>query len=458
MAEGSFLHAMKSFVRQRELFEHGGTIIMAVSGGVDSMVMLHAVCALQKEWKLTLAVAHFNHQLRGKESEEDESFVRSCARERGLECYIERTDTAAVAEAKKLSVQEAARELRYAFFNKLRTSLGFDRVATAHHADDNAETILFNLIRGAGVHGLAGIQALRNDLSVIRPLLFATREDIEQYATSHSVRYREDSTNAKADYTRNFLRQTLIPLIRENINPNLTATLNRNSDLLTQLDRYVEEESRKILEEVIDQRSKNTIVVNLIRLHAQPVFLQQYVLLHLGRQFASTEIDFSTVRVMLNISHAETGSSCSITKDVSVYRDREYLKLVRTHSQPQFRYHVEPNKTYQFERFVFASSTVSDVTFSDNPHIEYIDADRVARELIIRTWHEGDWFIPLGMHEKKKLSDFFVDQKIPLVEKRTIPIVVSNNDIVWVCGKRLDDRYKITAHTHNILKLEYAPR
>jgi tRNA(Ile)-lysidine synthase len=457
MSEDSFLRSLREFIHQHKLIERNEKIITAVSGGIDSMVLLDALCELKQEFKLELAVAHFNHELRGKEASDDEMFVRTSAKDRGVECYVEHANTNSIAEAKKVSVQEAARDLRYTFFNKLRTSLGFHKIATAHHADDNAETILFNMLRGAGVHGLSGIPVVRADLAVIRPILFASRPQIHEYAVSRQISYREDSSNAHNEYTRNFLRHNLIPQICENINPNLIGTLHRTGELFDQIEQYLKEEAAKILPDVIVQHTTNQLIFNVSKLHDKPVFLQEHLLMQTVKQFGKIEIGFSAVKTMLSVSYAETGTSCSITRDLVLYRNRDHLILKRIQSTIPFRYHVEPNKTYEFEQFRFHSTFVSTPDFSDDPCIEFIDTAFLGKDLILRPWNNGDWFVPLGIKEKKKLSDFFIDQKIPLFEKHNIPLLVTEGNIVWVCGKRLDDRFKITPKTKNILKLEYAP-
>jgi tRNA(Ile)-lysidine synthase len=457
-ASESLLGRLREFVQRFRLIEHGERIILAVSGGSDSMVLLDAFERLKTEFQLTLAIAHFNHRLRGEESDRDEVFVRSATGERGLECYVERADTRAIADARRQSIEETARELRYDFFRKLRTSLGYQRVATAHQADDNAETILFNLFRGAGVRGLSGIPVRRSDQCVIRPLLFATKELIMDYAAERAVRYREDSTNAGNEYTRNFLRHEVIPLIRRNVNPNLIVTLRRTGQLFDQLEDYLGEVTRNVLPSVIVRETPRTIVVDSGALLDQPAFLQEHLLLHLARKFTSRDVDFGTVKTMLRVAGGETGSSCSIGGETVFYRNRKDLIFSRVKRLVPYRHRIELNRRYEFERFDFGSAPSGEIRMSADPNTEYVDADTLGKECVLRSWKEGDWFVPLGMREKKKLSDFFIDEKIPLFEKLAIPIFVSDGEIVWVCGKRLDDRHKIMPTTTRVVKLEYAPR
>jgi tRNA(Ile)-lysidine synthase len=457
-ASESLLGRLREFVQRFRLIDRGERIVVAVSGGSDSMVLLDALERVKSELQLTLAIAHFNHQLRGEESDRDEAFIRAAGGERGLECYVERADTLAVAEARRQSVEECARELRYDFFKKLRTSLGFQRVATAHQADDNAETILFNLFRGAGVRGLSGIPVKRSDQPVVRPLLFATKELILEYAAERAIRYRDDSSNAGNEYTRNFLRHEVIPLIRRNVNPNLILTLRRTGELFTQLEDYLGQVTQNVLPSLIRRETPRTVRVDGNALLEQPPFLREHLLLQLGRRFTSREMDFGTVKTMLRVAEGETGGSCSIGADAVFYRNRGELILTRVNRLTPYRHRIELNKRYEFERFAFGSSCCGEAALSADPNTEYVDADTLGEECVLRSWKDGDWFVPLGMREKKKLSDFFIDEKIPLFEKLAIPLLVSDGDIVWVCGKRLDDRNKIRPTTTRVVKLEYAPR
>ncbi len=449
-----FIDAMNNFILENKLLREGEKIVVAVSGGIDSMVLLNSLLQIMNQWKLTLIVAHFNHQLRGKESDEDEEFVRSIVKNKGIDFYIERANTSLVAENQKLSIQEAARNLRYAFFTKVRVSSGLSKIATGHNADDNAETILMNLFRGAGVQGLTGIPISRSDNGVIRPLMFATGQDIETFALENHIPYRVDSSNLKSDYTRNYIRYNIIPIIRENINPNIAAVLSRTGKLFNDLESYISDTVNSNLHEIIIAKTVDEVIIDLNLLHAKQKFLQDYYIYYLVKNFYKKEINFSTIRAILKTSYSETGSSCSAGFDLFFYKDRERGTLNQYKIQPPFKYEIATGKQYIFKDFSFETGYTQNVDLNNNPLEEYIDGDQIGGTLNLRNWNEGDWFIPLGMKEKKKLSDFFIDQKIPIFKKSTIPILESDGKIIWVCGLRLDNRYKITKKTKNILKLK----
>jgi tRNA(Ile)-lysidine synthase len=458
MPEESLLHALKEFIHRHRLIEPGDKLVLAVSGGIDSMTLLDLFHRLQKTYKLELVVAHCNHQLRGTESELDEQFVRDRAKECGLESYIECVNTKGIAESLHRSIQETARELRYKFLKELRDSLGFNYIVTAHQADDNAETILFNFLRGSGVHGLSGIPFRRTDAHIIRPLVFATREQIVAYSQQRKLAFREDSSNKKTVYTRNFIRHELLPLIRENINPNVTATINRSAEIFQALEEFLASEIDKAYPAIVISRNEHALHLDREKIASHPPFLREYLLKRAVQEITPGELDFSTVKSLVGILNAETGAYHSLPGDIVFYRDRNSIIIKKLPPRSEFSYSIEPGKQCECRTFRLQVEAVSTAEITKDPCVEFIDADTLGSTLTVRNWKHGDWFVPFGMKQKKKLSDFFVDAKIPLFEKETIAIVESDHDIVWVCGYRLDNRYRITPATKKILRMEYQSR
>lgn len=456
----AFLTRFHEYCLRRRLIEERFKIIAAVSGGVDSTVLLDLLAREQEAFGLTVIVAHFNHQLRGEESDADEQLVSQRARHYGYELYVERANTAEYAKHHKLGIQEAARRLRYEFFDKLLTSSGFDRVATAHNADDNAETILFNLFRGAGVQGISGIPVFREDKKIIRPLLFAQRSDIDQYALHEQIPFRKDSSNDKDYYTRNFIRHNIIPPVRENINPSVVPTLHRTSELFRELEAFLTYTARQHFDLMVAKKSKDELQLSIPRLRSNPVLLQQYLIMHAGETVTRKKLEYDQVSAILDLTEGLTGSWVQLSKDHVVFRDRDNLVLRKTEPTPEFRITVLPNHMYEFNKFRFSSEMLEKAMppVNGGGEAEYIDADRIEKEeLVLRSWSEGDAFVPLGMKAKKKISDFFVDAKIPIYEKHQFPILeTKDGEIVWVCGQRIDDRFKITGDTKRVLKLEFS--
>ena len=219
----------------------------------------------------------------------------------------------------------------------------------------------------------------------------------------------------------------------------------------------MEGEAAAVLTEIVLRRSSNEIVLNLSVLQDKPVFLQEYIFRSIAREFISRELEYSTVRGILSVCGNDTGTSVSLARDAVCYRNRNELIFRKRYATNPYRHHIQLEKEYDFEYFRFGSSMVAQAEFSKDPHTEFVDAGSLGNDLAVRTWKDGDAFVPLGMKEKKKVSDFFVDEKIPLFEKHLVPIFESDEQIVWICGKRLDDRYKITDRTTAIVRLEYYP-
>jgi tRNA(Ile)-lysidine synthase len=456
----TFLTRFHEHCRRRRLIEERNNIIVSVSGGVDSLVLLDLLAQEQGAMGLSIIVAHFNHQLRGAEADGDEQHVAQRAKHYGFEFYVERANTAEYAKHSKLGIQEAARRLRYEFLENLLVSSGFDKIATAHNADDNAETILLNLFRGAGVQGLSGIPICRPDKKIIRPLLFAQRKEIELYAEEEKVPFRTDSSNEKDHYTRNFIRHNILPLVKEQVNPNVVQTLHRSAELFRELEAYLLYNARHSLDLMITRKTEQEVHIAIPRLRSNPTLLQQYIVMLATENFTSKRLDYEQVNAILNLTEGLSGSWVALSREYVVVRDRDDLVIRKTEPVTEFRITVQPNHRYEFSTFRFSSEILPDTRTRSNggEKAEYIDADRIrSGELVLRSWSDGDWFVPLGMKTRKKISDFFVDAKIPLYEKHHFPILETRDgDVVWVCGQRIDDRFKITEETKRVLKLEFS--
>lgn len=452
----SLENKFENFLRSQRLLEPCSTAILAVSGGVDSMVMLRLFCTIQKKWSLRLNIAHVNHQLRGAESDGDEEFVRSAAQTLDVPFFCRRANTLEYAHENRLSKQEAARELRYQFFDELRRELQGTAVATAHQANDNAETVLLNVLRGAGVRGLSGIPLQRD--YIIRPMLFASREEIEQYASLAGVAFRQDSSNNSLDYKRNLLRQSIIPMLKSEIQPDIIESLNRVSRIMRQLDESLQSQAQALTVSVVTADGRARMKVSIPALLAQPVYLQEALILDIFRQL-DLELRAEKVAHTLQLCTFPTGRRLQLSRSIAVYHDRDQLVFVKSDQPVEYRQTVSLGATYNFESFRFSTSPEESPPWRFEPgrFVEVVDARRLGSQLVLRPWQKGDRFIPLGMRSKKKLSDFFTDEKIPLFEKSTIPILESDGEIVWVCGRRLDDRFKVTDKTQAVVRLSYLP-
>jgi tRNA(Ile)-lysidine synthase len=454
LSPNTFSARFREFSRTNGLFGEKDAVVVAVSGGVDSMVLLDL---FTKERGLTLTVGHFNHCLRGEESEADELFVAERARLYGIPFHAGRGDTAGEARRRGVGIQEAARDLRYDFLLRLRESTGAGRVATAHHADDNAETILLHLFRGAGVQGMSGIPAVRD--GIIRPLLFAQREEIEEYARDGHIPFRTDSSNAKDGYTRNAVRHHVLPLLKELVSPSVVENINRSGDNFRTVAAYIHVETEKALLECTTGRNQAGIRLSVPALLAKPLLLRQLAVLAALEAVSGSNPGSERVAAVMGLLENEPGATVTLSGGTGVIRNRDEIAIGRPEETDGFSVTVDPGREYAVAGFRFSSDFVE----ARGPHAggetEYADAERTGTQgLTLRTWREGDSFIPLGMSGRKKISDFFVDEKVPLQEKHRIPLLLTaSGEVIWVCGMRLDDRFKITPATRRVLKLEYLP-
>ena len=417
-------------------------LLIAISGGLDSVVLTH----LCHKLKLDFTLAHCNFNLRGKESDTDESFVLQLAKDLNKECFIECFDTLAYAQEKKLSTQMAARELRYNWFNELAEQLQFDYILTAHHADDNLETFLINLSRGTGIEGLTGIPEINKN--VVRPLLPFSREDIEQYARAENLHWREDSSNASTKYLRNKLRLEVIPKFKE-VNPQLLQNFNKTiahlQDSKVIIDDRIDAISNQVIEDINDD-NMNFNIAEIVKLSNPKAYLYELL----------KDYNFTQWNDIYDLLEAQSGKYV-VSATHRLIKDRGCLLLSQldknVHSSAVESYLIEES-TKQFKTpFGILFFDEADAIFGKRTNVIFVDKDKLKFPLVVRQWQEGDYFYPFGMKGKKKLSKFFKDEKLSLIEKENVLLLCSGDDIVWVINRRPDDRFKVTESTKKILKI-----
>lgn len=436
---------LEAFIREERLCTGKEKLLLAISGGLDSVVL----AALLRVRRQPVEWAHVNFQLRGDESLRDEQFVRELAGKWGIVLHVQHLDAAAFAAAEGCSVQEAARKLRYEWFETLRQERGLDAICTAHHADDNVETMLMNLFRGTGMAGLRGI--LPKQGKILRPLLFASRAALEAYAREHRLEYVDDSSNATEKYTRNYFRHSVLPLIRK-IYPEAEENLRQN------LPRF--RESQQLYREAVDRKLKKLIVQKEKEWHvpaaalaaAQPLHTIVFELFHpFGFRPAQTP-------AILSLLPAQTGSYVDSATH-RILKNRKWLiitPLAPVHSGVQVitasDTHVElANGTLHLQQ----QSWQEGQTVDPDPLVAQLDLREISFPLIIRPWKPGDYFYPLGLKKKKKVARLLIDLKIPRHEKEKVRVLESAGRICWVVGVRIDDRFRIRSSTQNVLKISW---
>jgi tRNA(Ile)-lysidine synthase len=426
----------KRFISENNLIKPGDKILLAVSGGIDSMVMAH----LFHHQDYKIGIAHCNFSLRASESDKDEDMVRQFASDHHIPFYSTRFETKSFAKKNRLSVQMAARDLRYNWFEEVRMKNGYDSISVAHNLNDNIETLLINLIRGTGLTGMTGMKPISN--RIIRPLLFATRQDILTYRNQHKIIFREDKSNADTKYTRNKIRHLVIPVLKE-INPSIEITLNETAERFSGLNEIVSNYISR-LKESISEEKEEFITFNISQLKT---FLHnKAVLFELFKPYGITN---ALLIDLMKVIEGKTGGQI-ITDTHRIIKNRKEIIVSDEEIRNETRYIIKNEESFcTFPGISSARNVRITETFEipSDPHIACIDSQKVAFPMTIRKWKAGDHFYPLGMKQKKKLSDYFIDKKYSRFDKENIFILESDGKIVWIIGDRIDDRFKITEST-----------
>jgi tRNA(Ile)-lysidine synthase len=443
--QNNLLTGFSEYIQREQLFTPAQTILLAVSGGADSVAMAH----LFHTAGFSFAIAHCNFQLRGAESERDEAFVQQLAIRYNVPLYTTKFDTDSYMDQQRISVQVAARELRYQWLEATRKAQKYAFIATAHHMQDNVETVLMNFSKGTGLAGLHGI--LPKQGTVIRPLLFAQKEQLQHYITEQGLTFVEDSSNITDKYTRNFFRHHVLPPIREaypGAVANMAATIERIREAELLFQESVARHRKRLLE-----RKGDTWMIAVLKLQkTKPLVTIAY---ELFKEFGCSPAQVNTVLDLL-----ESGSGRYVnTATHRILRNREWL-LITPLEQPEAAILViEPEHSHVHtgnghlklrvqERAALGSiPTAAAIACLDKQQLRY--------PLLLRRWKQGDYFYPLGMAKKKKLSRFFIDQKLSLPQKDKVWVLESAKRIVWVVGMRIDNRFKLTEHTKEVLYLEW---
>ncbi|HRG18479.1 MAG TPA: tRNA lysidine(34) synthetase TilS [Flavobacterium lutivivi] len=433
------LQKLENHIQQNLSFLKDKKLLLAVSGGIDSMVLVD----LFHKLKYDVAVAHCNFQLRGQESDDDEEFVKSQVEKLNIPLFIQKFDTKKFAEQKKLSIQVVARNLRYDWFYTLLVNQNFDFIITAHHLDDCIETFLINFTRGTGLEGLTGIP-IQND-KVIRPLLAFSRDEIVAYAKQNDIKWREDSSNSTDKYWRNKLRHDVIPVLKE-LNPSLLPSFQNTIESLQQSHSLVKDASKNMYQKVVTEEEHHTEIdlTKLLKLANYKAYLFQWL----------QPFGFTDWKAVYDLIEANSGKQVFSETHILLKNRNTLLLSPKQTRENNEVFWVEKNQNEVKVPLKLRFCNVSDISTQGTNTI-FVDEDKLSFPLTIRRWEEGDVFYPFGMKGKKKLSKYFKDEKLSLIEKSKVWLLCSDNQIIWVIGKRQDERFKITKQTTKILQINF---
>jgi len=450
-------------IKKYSMLNDGDSVLIGLSGGPDSVCMTIILDKLKKEFKLTLNAVYIDHGLRPGEVQKEKEFCKDLCRNFGISFFAKSIDVKKIAEDSKLNKQEAARELRYSVFEEMSMELNEAKIAVGHTADDQAETVLMRLLRGSGRKGLSGIPPVRG--KIIRPLIEIEREEIEEFLSDNtlpvtrdtSLSYVVDSSNIKTDYFRNRIRKMIIPELKKN-NPSLLKSISRTAEILGEEDVYLELIVTKTLMRLISRKSDDAIELFLAPLERMEKPILRRVL---RRAVAETKgikgIDFVHIEDVIKlVKHGKSGDRIKLPGGIYVIKEYSLLMITSRVPVTISEYELQPTGEVIIREsgvLIRAAFEGENRDFGDGRTSVLLDAGGMSFPLKIRPRIEGDFFFPLGFGKKKKLHDFFVDEKIPRDERGKIPVVLSGNDIIWIAGCRADERFKVTDRTEKLLRL-----
>jgi len=440
------INAFKNFIDSLIPNANNKRYLLAVSGGIDSMVMLH----LFQQSSFSFAVANINFKLRGEEADSEAVFLYKYCLKNKIKLYQTAFDTEEYAIANKISIQMAARDLRYQWFERLAEEEKYNYVAIAHHLDDQSETFFINTLRGTGIAGLHGIAKIKNN--IIRPLLFSTREEITQYALKNNIPYKDDSSNASDKYQRNYIRHHILPEFY-NLRNDFSRSLDITISHISEVEQYANIHIAKELDTIIEENDSGIFQININKLLKSN--FHNLLLYNALKEYNFQNSHIQDITKLIK-SNATGKTVISSTHKITI--DRENLLLHKIQDKDINNLEIQINSLED------NSWDISDIKLEfpfsgeyriNNQNLAFLDFDKLKFPLTIRNWKYGDSFRPLGMKGEKKLSDFFIDEKISNIKKKKIKLLCSSNKIIWVIGYRIDNKYRITNNTKSILKLEY---
>jgi tRNA(Ile)-lysidine synthase len=442
------------FILNKKLIDAGDTILVALSGGADSVFLLEFLLKYKKRFNIDIAAFHLNHNLRGKEATIDEQFCKNLTAQKIIPFFSTSKNVKLFAKRNRMSLEEAGRELRYAELLKIAKTNNYTKIATAHNADDNAETVLLNLIKGTGIKGLSGIPVKR--AKIIRPILVLSKKEILGYLHNKKIDYRIDSSNIENNYQRNYLRNEIIPLIKDKLNPQFDSAVLRTSEIIRGYTSLIDEQIKNAVKKTVTYKQQK-LIINLKHLEKTDVRLYGDVLRKSVKKYFNEELERNNISDLLKLIKAQTGSEIKFSNKIVAVKERDsiiiYFKKREKNDVKQVEIKIGEEIQFEGKSVSISVFNSNKLSFYNRFNKEYIAEDNIKSSFILRRWKDGDRFYPLGMKNSKKLSDFLTEQKVRSLEKKGQLVLTNAGKIVWVVGIRIDERYKISAKTKKVLEL-----
>lgn len=440
------------FIEENSLIQKGDKILLALSGGPDSVFLFYFLNKYKKKYQIDLAAFHLNHSLR-KEADKEQKFCEKLCAAFDIQFFSEKVNVKSFAENNKLSVEEAGRKIRYKLLNKYCAENKFNKIATAHNANDNAETVILNLSKGTGLRGIAGITVKRDN--IIRPILCLSKSEILDYLETARIKYVLDKSNLSTDYERNFVRLKIIPLIEKKLNTGfINSVLNTSLNLQNHyylIDRLVNDSIEKYCD-LFDEE---------IRINKN-IFsgLDSFIISELIRKILYDKFNYSSeqvdVKKIFSLIKKQVGARDKLRNKILILNDRNHIIIYKSQHKKTSSVEIKLGEKKKMNSHYISITVVNknQVKLTADKNVEYIDGELTGDSFLIRKWRQGDRFQPIGMKGTKKISDFLNDIKIDAKEKKNQYVLTAKNKIVWVIGKRLDERFKITPNTKSTYKIE----
>lgn len=439
-----------NFIAKQNLIHRGDKILISLSGGPDSVFLLFFLNKYRKKYNIEIGAFHLNHKLRGKDADEDELFCFGLCNTLNIPFYGVRKNIKLLSIKHKVSFEEAGRNARYKELDKIARKEGYTKIATAHNSGDNAETVLLNLIKGTGLKGLSGIPVKRDN--IIRPILPLKKDEVLKYLALNKISYRTDKSNEEPDYERNFIRLNIIPLIKQNLNPSLEDTLLSSSAILNNINSFILKFVDKELVGINKDKLNLSIPVSAVsNFHEELRGLLIKTVIE--RNFLIT-VTFNDISAILDLIDKDPGKQLNISGGLICFRDRKHILVSKEEKLPDTELVLRPGQKIKVSEGTISINYKKDSDFSGNKFIEFISADILADDLfVLRNWKPGDRFFPIGMKGSKNVSDFLNDLKLEPSQKKKQLVLLNNNNIIWVVGQRIDNRFRITDKTKKILEI-----
>lgn len=459
------LNKVTNYINDNKLIEKQDKVLIALSGGPDSVCMLHILYKLKEVFDIELGAIHINHMLRGDESDKDEEYIIRLCSELGINYYVKRIDIECVANKEGVSLEVAGRNERYKAFEEIRKEHSYNKIAVAHNENDQAETVIMRMMRGTGLEGLTGIKSKRKD-GIIRPILCLKRNEIEDYCKENNLNPRIDKSNHERIYSRNRVRLDILPYMKEHFNDDIVETLNRMVLLLQKDNEFIEEYSKKCYNKYCKTKI-NELIINkeLFKDEMDSIISRVIIMAFKNISNSHENFEMKHINQITSLSKNSTGKKINLTNNIVC--ENLYGDIIFKSNQSQNKNNnnnvlikkEEFSNNIYFEDYEIKFQVIENngkEKFPKNDLIKLFDYDKIKRDILIRHRKDGDKIVPLGMNGSKKIKDIFMDLKIPRDDRDEIPIVCFDDEISWVVGCKTSQKFKITKDTKKILKIAFS--